>query len=208
MLDTTLSTTFVPGTNLTGGLACAPWRFLLPTLEIDNILCLGVPPAPTLSVLSAMSQSTWVISTARQELEALRLKLAQPDLAKVRVKAVEDLSKLQLPDKSVALAFLAGTSETAHLLRDPVLRIELGRLLQDDGVIYLEVKELSACLAASKMVKRFARLGFTAPQVLWLTPLRGELRTAFPLDEERMAGYLFSHVLYGQSFKNRALSRA
>lgn len=208
MLETTLSTNFVPGTNLTGGLASAPWRFLLPHLEIDNILCLGIPPAATLDVLSAMSHSTWVISSAPQEMDALRARIAPQSSSKVRVAAVDDLGRLQLPDQSVALAFLAGKSEIANLLRNSALSAELGRLLQADGVIYLEVKELSACFAASKMVKKFFNLGFTAPQVLWLTPLRGEFRTAFPLDEERMAGYLFSHVLYGQSFKNRALSRA
>jgi hypothetical protein len=207
MLDTTLSTTFIPGTNLTGGLASAPWRFLLPNLEIDYILCLGAPPTATLGVLAAMSHSTWVISSVQQEFDALRAKLARHVIPNVRMAAFDKSGKLQLPDRSVALVFLAGKSETTQLLRDPSLSAELRRVLQEDGVIYLEVKELSAGFAAGKIVKRFADLGFTAPQVLWLTPLRGELRTAFPLDQESMAGYLFSHVLYGQSFKNRMLSR-
>ena len=45
MLDTTLATTFVPGTNLKGEVAGANWSFLLPSLELEQILCLGTPPA-------------------------------------------------------------------------------------------------------------------------------------------------------------------
>jgi hypothetical protein len=41
----------------------------------------------------------------------------------------------------------------------------------------------------------------------WLTPFQGEMRTAFPAGNSRMAAYLFKNVLFGQSFKKKMLSR-
>ena len=55
MLETTLNSKFVPGTNLAGGLGRVDWRFLLPSLNVDNVLCVGVPPARTLIVLAGVA---------------------------------------------------------------------------------------------------------------------------------------------------------
>jgi len=43
MLDTTLATEFIPSTNLKGEVAGANWSFLLPSLDLDRIICFGVP---------------------------------------------------------------------------------------------------------------------------------------------------------------------
>jgi hypothetical protein len=208
MLENTLSTNFVPGTNLTGGLVRASWRFLLPSLEPDVIVCLGVPSAATLSVLSAMGKETLVISTNVQQLETITSRLEPPAQSKVRTVRVDDFSRLPLQDKSVSLVFLVGKKEVARKLCDVALAAELNRLLEDGGAIYCEVKNLPDRLAAGKMSKRLAGLGFAAPRVFWLTPWRGELRTAFPHGNMRMAKYLFTNVLFGRSWKTRVLSRA
>jgi hypothetical protein len=207
MLENTLSTNFVPGTNLTGGLARASWRFLLPTLELDVIVCLGVPSMATLSVLSTMSKETLVVSTHARKMETIQSGLGPAIRAKVRTVHANDFSRLPLPDKSASLVFGAGKKEIAKNLRDVAFAAELGRLLKDGGAIYFEVKKWSDRLAAAKMSKRLVKLGFAVPRVFWLTPLSGELRTAFPSGNTRMAKYLFTNVLFGQSWKMRALSR-
>src|SRR3972149_12166713 len=43
MLKLTLNTKFVPGSNIRGDMACADWRFLLPSLDLAEGLCLGGP---------------------------------------------------------------------------------------------------------------------------------------------------------------------
>jgi len=57
MLDVTLNTKFVVGTNLRGDMASADWRFLLPRLSFERVLCLGVPELPAVAVLSGMCDS-------------------------------------------------------------------------------------------------------------------------------------------------------
>lgn len=208
MLENTLSTNFVPGTNLTGGLARASWRFLLPSLELDNVLCLGVPAATTVNVLATISETILVVSTNARHLETTYGELEPQVQAKVRTAHITDFNQLPLADKSVSLVFFAGKKELAGMLRDAALPTALERLLKDGGAIYLEIKNLSDRRAARLMIRKLASCGFNTPRQFWLTPWRGELRTAFPLDDDRMAKYLFTNVLFGQSLKMRALSSA
>jgi len=204
MLENTLSTDFIPGTNLTGGLARASWRFLLPNLELDRIVCFGAPSAATLNVLATMGKEMLVISTNAPQLDAVRKEV---DRRNVTLTHVTDFTRLPLPDRSVSLVFLAGKKELANLLLDAVFPAELDRLLKEDGAIYFEVKNLSERSVARRMMQSLAELGFKGLREFWLTPFKGELRTAFPLDD-RMSKYLFTNVLYGQSVKKRAMSRA
>lgn len=204
MLENTLSTDFIPGTNLTGGLARASWRFLLPNLELDRIVCFGVPAAATLNVLATMGKEMLVLSTNAPQLDTLRKEVESQNITLTHV---TDFTRLPLPDRSVSLVFLAGKKELANLLLDSVFPAELDRLLKEDGAIYFEVKNLSERSVARQMMQNLAALGFKARREFWLTPFKGELRTAFPLDD-RMSKYLFTNTLYGRSPKKRALSRA
>jgi hypothetical protein len=204
MLENTLTTEFIPGTNLTGGLARASWRFLLPNLELDRIVCFGVPAAATLNVLATMGKEMLVLSTNAPQLDAVRKEVESQNLTLTHV---TDFTRLPLPDRSVSLVFLAGKKELANLLLDAVFPAELDRLLKEDGAIYFEVKNLAERSLARQMMHSLAELGFKALREFWLTPFKGELRTAFPLDD-RMSKYLFTNILYGRSAKKRALSRA
>ena len=204
MLENTLNTDFIPGTNLTGGLSRASWRFLLPNLELDRIVCFGVSSAATLNVLATMGKEMLVLSANAPQLDAVRKEVDQQN---VTVTHVTDFTRLPLPDKSVSLVFLAGKKELADLLLDAVFPAELDRLLKEDGAIYFEVKNLSERSVARQMMQNLAELGFKARREFWLTPFKGELRTAFPLDD-RMSKYLFTNTLYGRSPKKRALSHA
>jgi len=39
MLELTLATQFVPGTNLRGEVSGANWMFLLPALDLERVIC-------------------------------------------------------------------------------------------------------------------------------------------------------------------------
>ncbi|MFN8476212.1 MAG: hypothetical protein U0074_00080 [Kouleothrix sp.] len=43
MLDITLATEFLPGTNVKGEVTGANWLFLLPMMDIARVVCFGVP---------------------------------------------------------------------------------------------------------------------------------------------------------------------
>ena len=54
MLELMLNTEFVPGSNMSGDMACADWRFLPPSLDLEEVLCLRTPPMNVVSVLSTI----------------------------------------------------------------------------------------------------------------------------------------------------------
>ena len=56
MLETTLATRFEPGTNVRGGVVGASWTFLLPSLELERVLCVGVPRLGELRTLARLAR--------------------------------------------------------------------------------------------------------------------------------------------------------
>lgn len=207
MLDHTLKTEFIPGTNLTGGLASASWRFLLPSLQLKNILCVEVPEIATLNVLSQHCAQLTVISTEARKLEAARQKIARQGDSQLRMIHVHDFKRLPLAENSLDLIMLAGENGLALVQQSPSLHEECNRLLTPQGTIYFEISTLAQRRRVRNVLHRLREDGFKRARIFWLTPLRGELRTAFPLGDERMTQYLLTHVLFGQSFKKRTASR-
>jgi len=207
MLETTLKTDFVPGTNLTGGLACAAWRFLLPGLQLENLVCLETPAIATLNVLSQHCKNLTVISTNAAKLESARQKLERQGDSRLRMIHVHDFKRLPVADKAVDLILLAGENGLALVHRSPGLYDEFDRLLTPEGAVYFEMNTLGHRWRARRVLRHLREDGFKRMQLFWLTPWRGELRTAFPLNDELMTHYLLTHVLFGQSFKKRAASR-
>ncbi len=207
MLETTLKTDFVPGTNLTGGLASAAWRFLLPSLELESILCLETPAIATLNVLSQHCKTLTVISTNAGKLENVRQKLQRHGDSHLRMIHVHDFKRLPVEDKTVDLILLAGKNGLALVHRSPSLHAEFDRLLTPQGTVYFESHALTARLRVRRILKKLRDDGFKRARCFWITPLQGEMRTAFPLRDEQMTQYLLTHVLFGQSLKKRAASR-
>jgi len=68
MLETTFSNEFVPGTNLSGGLASADWRFLLPRFPLERIVFLGLPPVSSLPALPSIGKVILVLSRDERQL--------------------------------------------------------------------------------------------------------------------------------------------
>src|SRR3990172_6398076 len=85
MLDTTLATRFEPGTNVRGEAAGASWTFLLPSLELGRVLCVGVPRLAELRTLARLAREVWVLVARRGEGEPIRRAAAHAELAGVRV---------------------------------------------------------------------------------------------------------------------------
>ncbi|MGH2570141.1 MAG: hypothetical protein ACRDGR_02870, partial [bacterium] len=62
MIETTLRTSFVPGTNLRGDIAGANWTFLLPSMELDHAICLGAPPTEALATLARIAKRVTIVA--------------------------------------------------------------------------------------------------------------------------------------------------
>ncbi|MFL5805325.1 MAG: phosphotransferase [Roseiflexaceae bacterium] len=191
MLETTLATEFVPGTNLKGNVAGANWTFLLPSLELDLIVCVGVPPAAALTTLARLGRDVAVVCKSAQY-RALSELCRRSDLLNVRPIAAGAQAVLPLAERSVDLIVLgAGAGHQA-------LPAELVRLLKPDGVVYY--------VAGAGSHGPIDGLG--APQHFWVTPLRGEMQTAVPANDPQTINYFIRHALYSPSVKLRPFKRA
>jgi hypothetical protein len=207
MFETTLTTDYTPGTNLKGDLAHADWRFLLPSLQLDNILCFGMPSETLLSSLSRMGHRLFVASPDCRQLQELQKVCGTLRLHNVCLVAVDDFTHLPFPNNSMALILLTDQQESRKAIWSFAIFSELRRIVHANGVLYGEGTSLHRFLGWWTD-GRFSTYGFATPQTFWLTPFRGEMRTALPLRDEKIAHYFFTNVMYGLTAKKRIVSRA
>jgi hypothetical protein len=115
VLARTLAARYAPGTNLAGERAGASWRFLLPRLSLDRVLCIGAPPPASLGALS----------TAARQLE------------------VTDGAHGSLPAPGAGLDLIAVYDRRAarRLARDPAFARQLEQALGADGVLYVDAPQ-------------------------------------------------------------------
>lgn len=137
MLEYTLATEFVPGTNVRGEVTGANWTFLLPGLDLGQVICWGEPP-----------------TAARRALE----RLAQ------RVTVCDPATSGPWPyaDSSADLVYLAdGTG--LERLRDEHFRREIARILTPRGRVYVEHRGrlASTQIAADALLGDSLRLWLT-----------------------------------------------
>lgn len=199
MLDTTLATEFVPGTNLKGDVAGASWSFLLPSRELGRIVCLGAPPLSTLATIARVGRDLAVCAPA-SEARQVEAAARRRGLENLRVVVADDLAALPIPGGEADLALVADARRGRRLLQDPALLAELARILKPDGLVYFEPGDADASPAAPQ--------GFAAPQRFWLTPLSGEVHTAVPQSDARTISYFFRHGLYSPAIDLRLFRRA
>lgn len=195
MLETTLSTEFVPGTNLSGSLASADWRYLLPSQELETVLCLGVPSTPALLVLSKIAEKVFIVSNDRDALQKLEKNCRDKDINNILTIRVEKFTDLFFEEQSIDLVCLAGPRGGAKYLRESAIRLEIDRLLKPAGILYFEIAGWGERLGSRKALNAFLRQGFQVRGSFWLTPFSGELRTALPLNDDEAASYFFSNVI-------------
>jgi hypothetical protein len=207
VLDKTLSTKFVPGTNLSDDLACADWRFLLPSFPLDTLLFLGTPSVANLRVLSTVGRRVIVASTEHQALHELQQVGRQQGITNLQLVGVGQYSRLPFLPGTMGLIWLTGGKGVPNPVRSPDILAGLERLLKADGVVYFEVKGVIDNLLGRRKSNAFSRYGFASCQLFWQTPHHGEMRTAAPLDDKAIGRHFFTHVLFGHSPQKRALSR-
>ena len=191
MLDTTLATTFVPGTNLKGEVAGANWTFLLPSLELDAIVCLGMPSAGALTTLSRLGQVTIIVG--KEELIGARENdIDLKGSANTHVLIRNNGMSLPLPDKSADLIVLTASVPVRSLANNQALQTEIQRILKEEGLVYLDLGGPVKAARNEKLVDELAA-SLGPANYFWVTPLRGEIHTAVPLQHQETIDYFLDN---------------
>jgi SAM-dependent methyltransferase len=179
-------TPFAPGSNLKGTVGGANWCFLLPSLELGRIACLGRVSTSALATLARLGDEVTVCAPAG-ELRRIRNRVSRDALPAVSLLEVDRPDRVPLPDASVDLV-VVGRLPRLRAVRRSRLQREARRLLKPDGLVYLELTSLVAGLGTSSARRAGGSLGDAA--VFWLAPASGEVRAAAPLHDLRAIGYL------------------
>lgn len=190
MLDRTLATTFTPGTNLKGEVAAANWTFLLPGLELERIVSLGMPAPAELATLGRMGR---VIVVIDQE------EAADSDGSMgLETVVMGRPARFALADDCVDLLFVAGERYRSLLDDDVAMCAEVQRILKPQGVLYVEPSRWLNNLSAPDAGHR-QRACFDAMSAFWLTPLRGHAHTAVPAQSRQAMTYFLDKGLHSPS---------
>ena len=202
MLDITLATEFIPGTNVKGEVAGANWMFMLPRMDFGRVVCFGAPEPAGLMALARQSGEVAVCADGAA-LEQVNQLCTHHGLANVRLLT----DTLALPAGETPLALIAGASALAHFGDDAAALAELQRLLTPDGLVYLEQPGLIAGKRDQSAIRHLtAAIG--APQRFWLTPLNGEMHTAIPDADRATTSYFLRYGLTSRSVNLGTLKRA
>ena len=209
MLDTTLATEFIPSTNLKGEVAGANWSFLLPSLDLERIVCFGALPSngypARLISLARLCSELVVICVDEQMAQEIDSAGRRQSLTNVRSISLGGASGLA--DDSVSLVLISGASDARRLTHDRSLQVELRRILKCDGMIYFEQRGLPDELRGGGTVRRLAE-SFGVSRRYWLTPLGGEMHTAVPEQDLATTHYFLRHGLISRSLDLGVLKRA
>ena len=206
MLETTLSTTFIPGANLKGEAAGANWLFLRPNLSAEQVVCIGVPPLSTLATLASFSQQVTVICRHTRQLEELRTVSRKRNLLNLQSLLVDSKLKLALPTNSVDLILVVGWRDGWWVRRHSTVQTELSRLLKPQGLLYYEYNGLLDPLRRGAAIQGIRQSGDPV-QGFWLTPLRGEMHTAIPETDQATINYFLRQKLTSPSFDLQRVKR-
>lgn len=205
MLDITLATHFVPGTNVKGDAAGASWSFMLPSLELRQVVCLGLPREETLMALARFADKVLVFCGGQRELQRSRHMRERRELGNVSVAARQD-DRLPLADGATDLVLVCQRGFVRRLERDADEQAEIRRVLADSGSLYVEGWSPRGDLGSARLN---GDLGSTLAQELFLmTPRLGEAGTAVPVEDRRTLEYFASHKLECRSFQRRPLKQA
>jgi SAM-dependent methyltransferase len=187
MLERTLSTSFIPGSNLRGEVSGANWLFALPTLRPGTVLCLGAPSPATAQALARRADRL-IVGVAVGE------PIALPSAAQ---RLICDFDRaLPLPAGSADLIALHGQKIVRRVSRSATLQAELRRVLAPAGLIYVETWGTPPTLPGLHEAGR-----------LWLTPPWGEMHTAVPLHDRLTRQFFIQRRLFTPALGLRRLKR-
>jgi Phosphotransferase enzyme family len=183
---------FAPGSNLAGAGGGASWCFLLASLELNRVVCLGPPSGSALTTLALLGAEV-IVCAPRREIEGLQR--TTHGLAGVSLLETSPGKMPLLPEKSADLVFVPSRPNGRA-------KREIERLLKPDGAVYAEYHEIAPRWRRST-VQALGQLGPT--RLLWLAPAVGEVRAAAPLGDRRTIAYLESRFLAGRMLRWRLL---
>ncbi|MFQ5652426.1 MAG: phosphotransferase, partial [bacterium] len=206
MIETTLATKFVPGTNLQGDLVSADWRFLLPGQQMERILCLGVPSSSSVAVLATLGKEVFVASSNGIDLDNLQDACQKAGVENFHFVPLDDLEMLPFGAAAFSLIYVAQRAARRRFLTSKTLQVALARLLEPRGVVHFEVRNYVERRRLKAALRNLQAEGLAPAGVYWLTPFKGEMRTALPVSDAGIASFFFENVIFGQSFKKRMLS--
>lgn len=201
MLETTLSTVFVPSTNLKGNVTGANWSFLLPSLELDQVVCLGAPSSAARANLARISCTLTIVTAQQAERSEAEGASQTQDHAQTILLGSNADARLPLQDGCADLIFI--TSHGMQWLAERAsLKSEVQRLLKPTGLVYFDLGVINNQRKTNKEVDALLQ-SFGNTQRFWLTPLAGEMHTAVPLHDRQMINFFLKHALYSPALKVR-----
>jgi len=199
VLDATLKADYSPGSNKSGDMACADWRFLLPQLSVGVVVSIGIPSPSAIRILSQFAREVHVLSSKMEQSQA-------EDLRRFgNVYASTELAG-ELPADGIDLLLIADLQELGRA-GSPVTIDKLLSSLTEAGAIYFggHRAPLRAALSKSAAFGRRFDAG-SGTSSFWLTKQFGEVRTAVPLGRRRISSFFFRTALHGKTRKKRLLS--
>ncbi|MFN0283320.1 MAG: hypothetical protein ACKVZ6_15275, partial [Kineosporiaceae bacterium] len=197
VLDVTRAARFTPGTNLRGEATGASWVFALPSLEIGTAVCLGAPPAGTLRGLAQRARSVVVVEPdGRWRRRTQSWATGRDDVTLVA-------SPAEVPDGGADLVVLAPAA-ARRLPRDAAATATLQRLLAADGVVFADGGVGPGPAGLEETLTRLLGAG----RRTWLTPSRGEVRSAVPAADEAAVAFVLAHRMAARSVDLTEVKRA
>jgi hypothetical protein len=170
VLAHTLGTEFLPASNLRGEVAGAAWRYLLPTMEHERVVCLGRPPHATLRTLAAAAREVVLIEPGRRPVSAVRTVPAAGAAGWLAGEPAESVDLLWVADR------------WTHRPLTSVDAAALARLLAPTAAIVVETRVDPSVSGGPALLATALR---DRPRA-WLRvrPDRGEVRSAVSREDE------------------------
>ncbi len=190
MLETTLSSCYVPGTNRKGDVPGANWLYLLPSLRGRHAVCLGLPPASTLQAVAQRAGQVVVACRKQRPLERAARVIEEFGLRNVQLVLVTGHDALPLSDGQADLVLLAERTAVRQLTRNARLQREIQRILSSQGAVYVE-----AGRGHDRWQERLD-VDLGGKVLLWITPTGfTEMTTAVPARDRRTIDYFLGQGL-------------
>jgi hypothetical protein len=166
-----LEARFAPGSNVKGTVGGANWCFLLPSLDLGRVVCLGRPSLAGLTTLAGLGDEVAVCAPTH-DLRRLRRSLDSGGPTNVQLLETNG-GAVPLSDRTADLVVVPRLPLRPRARADAVARAQ--RLLKPGGIAYVESRFIGRLDCAS---------------LLWLAPAAGEVRMAAPLRDRQAIAYL------------------
>ena len=192
VLERTLSIDYSPASNLKGTVTGANWAFLLPSLEVERILCLGVPPGTTLATLGRIASEVFIACEKAGQMRKAEQAIQQAGRANIYPVQADAHSDLPFTAGSLDLLVLTRENRVNRSEVEHHIHNGFARLLKPGGLIYTEI--VGRAQPGDELNRNVNGSGES--QVFWLTPIAGEMQTAVPVNDRDTIGYFYRKGLY------------